>query len=341
LLRHAFSNQRGQRRRGKFGTILIALTLLASLSGCGLLGGEDESPAAEGEPTKVKVSIMPTIDLAPFHLAMKNGYFKEEGLEIETVNAPSGQASLTKMIGGEVDVSYSSYTPFFIAESQKAAEKDGGIKIVADASSASPGSTMVVAMPNAPVKSITDLPGKRIAITGENTICDTLIKSVMKTNNLDYNSVQWVPVPFPEMNGALTRGDVDAAFMTEPFITQSAKTIGSVPVVDTASGPTQDFPTAGYASLGKFANENPKAVGAFQRALQKATIESEDRSKIEPLMVEFSKVDADTAALTKLLNLQSKPDPSRLQRVPDLLLEFQTINQPVDAETMIAKASDA
>ncbi|OZM70639.1 sulfonate ABC transporter substrate-binding protein [Amycolatopsis antarctica] len=315
--------------------------MLASTSGCGLLSGEEESSNASGETTKVKVSIMPTIDLAPFHLAAKNGYFKEEGLDVEIVNAPSGQASVTKMIAGEVDISYSSYTPFFIAEAGKVAEKDGNIKIVADASSAAPGSTMVVAMPDSPVKKVTDLPGKKIAITGQNTICDTLIKSVMKTNGLDFNGIQWVDIPFPEMSKALANGEVDAAFMTEPFITQSAKTVGSVPVVDTASGPTQDFPTAGYASLGKFANENPKAVGAFQRALQKATVESEDRSKIEPLMVEFSKVDADTAALTKLLQFQSKPDPSRLQRVPDLLLEFGTIGQALDVEQMIAKATDA
>lgn len=315
----------------------MTLTLLASVSGCGLLSGEEESSETPDGLTKVKVSVMPTIDLAPFHLAAQNGYFKDEGLDIETVDAPSGGMSVNKMVAGEVDIAYSSYTPFFMTQASQAAD----LKIVADSSSAAPGSTMVVAMPDSPLKTLGDLPGKRVAITGHNTICDTLTKSVMKTAGLDPESVEFVDIPFPDMAGALERGDVDGAFMTEPFITQAAKTVGSVPVVDTATGPTQDFPTAGYASRAEYADQNPKVVGAFQRALQRATVESQDRSKIEPLMVEFAKVDADIASLTKLLQFQSKPDPSRLQRVPDLLLEFKTITQPVDAEKMIAKASNA
>ncbi|MFF5989811.1 ABC transporter substrate-binding protein [Prauserella flavalba] len=310
--------------------------MLASTSGCGMLGGSDDS--SEGgngnlEKSKISVSVMPTIDLAPFHLAMKNGYFKDEGLDVEVVNAPSGQASLTKLINGEVDVAYSSYTPFFIAQSKGAAE----FKFVADASSAGPKSTMVVTMPNSPVKKVQDLPGKSIAITSENTMSDTLTKSVMKTNGVDFSDVQWVSLPFPEMAGALQRGDVDAAFMTEPFITSAAKTIGAVPVFDTATGPTKDFPTAGYASQAQFADENPNVVAAFQRALDKATREAADRSKIEPLMVEFAKVDKEIASMTNLLTFQSKLDARRLQRVPDLLLEFGGIQEKMDASSMIAQ----
>ncbi|MBK1785360.1 ABC transporter substrate-binding protein [Prauserella sp. ASG 168] len=310
--------------------------MLAATGGCGMLGGSDES--SEGgngdlETSKISVSIMPTIDLAPFHLAMQNGYFKDEGLDVEVVNAPSGQASLTKLINGEVNVAYGSYTPFFIAQSKGAAE----LKFVADASSAGPDSTMIVAMPDSDVKDAKSLEGKRVAITSENTICDTLTKSVMKTNGADFSGVQWVSIPFPDMAAALQRGDVDAAFMTEPFITSAAKTVGAVPVFDTATGPTKDFPTAGYGSQAQWADENPKAVAAFQRALDKATREAADRSTIEPLMVEFAKVDKEIASMTNLLTFQSKLDTQRLQRVPDLLLEFGGIPERLDVSKMVAQ----
>ncbi|WP_020671057.1 ABC transporter substrate-binding protein [Amycolatopsis nigrescens] len=313
------------------------LGLLAALGGCGLLGGSDNSAdgAANGtlEKSKIKISIMSTIDVASYHLAEKNGYFRQEGLEIEPVVSPTGQASLTKLINGEVDIAYGSYTPFFVAQATGAAD----IQFVADASSAGPKSTMVVAMPNSSVKSVQDMAEKKIAITAKNTICDTLVKSVMKTAGVDFGKVNWVGVPFPDMAAALQRGDVDAAFMTEPFITQAATTVGAVPVFDTATGPTQDFPTAGYGAQAKFAKESPKTVAAFQRAMQKATDEAADRSKIEPLLVEFAKVDHGTAQLTNLLTFQSTLDPSRLQRVPDVLLEFGTINKQLDAASMIAK----
>jgi NitT/TauT family transport system substrate-binding protein len=164
-----------------------------------------------------------------------------------------------------------------------------------------------------------------------------MTKAVMKANGLDYAKVQWVPIPFPEMAAALSRGDVDAAYLPEPFITQAAKSTGAAQVIDVATGPTEDFPIAGYGALGKFVNENPKTVAAFQRALKKATDEaSADRSKIQPLIVEFARVDRDTAALLTLPNYHSSLDARRIQRVPDQLQEFGIIPQRIDASTMLS-----
>ncbi|MFC4002110.1 ABC transporter substrate-binding protein [Prauserella oleivorans] len=323
-------------RRRTTALLTAGLVLLTSISGCGLLGGSEEaSDSGNGdlEKSKITVSVMPTIDLAPLHLANRNGYFEDEGLTVETVNAPNGQASLTKLINGEVDIAYGSYTAFFIAQSKGAAD----FKFVSDASSAGPKSTMIVTKADSPIKNVQDLAGKRIAVTSENTTSDVLTKSLMKTNGVDFSDVEWVFLPFPDMPNALQRGNIDAAFMTEPFITSAAKTVGAVPMFDTATGPTKDFPTAGYASQAKFAQENPKVVAAFQRAMDRATRESEDRSKIEPLMVEFAKVDKEIAAMTELLTFQSKLDASRLQRVADLLLEFGGLPKRMDAGSMIAQ----
>jgi NitT/TauT family transport system substrate-binding protein len=320
---------------GRLRAVAVALAVTAGVAGCGLLGGSEPEPAADGAPPALTVSIMPTTDLAPFHLAVQNGYFQAEGVRVEAVTASSGQASLAKLISGEVDVAYSSYTPFFVAQSQKAAD----LRIVADASSAAPNTTMIVAVPGSGVRSAADLAGKRIAVTATNTISDTLVKSAMREAGVDSSGVQWISIPFPETAPALARGDVDAAFLTEPFITLAERSVGAVPIADTATGPTAELPTAGYAALATFADENQDAVSAFQRALAKATAEAADRSKVEPLLVEYSGIDAETAAATALLTFRSTPDARELQRVPDLLLEFGVLREPVDAAAMIGATS--
>jgi NitT/TauT family transport system substrate-binding protein len=334
LFQRATRTGQGSPRRAVVGLALLAV-IATTVSGCGLLGSSDDSsasgPTGGLEKTKIKISIMPTIDTAPFHLAVKEGLFQKAGLEVEEVDAASGQASLQNLISGSVDIAYSSYTPFFVAKAKGAAD----IKFVADASSAAPKSTEIVAMPNSSVKSVKDLAGKKIAITSTNTICDTLTKSVMRDNGVDYSGVKWVPIPFPQIAAAVQSGQVDAGFLTEPFITQAAKTVGALPIVDTATGATKDFPTAGYGSLAKFTNANPKTVAAFQRVMAQATKESADRSKIEPLMVEFAKVDQDVAALTTLLTFQSTLDAQRLQRVPDLMQQFGSIPLSINVAPMI------
>jgi NitT/TauT family transport system substrate-binding protein len=333
LFRYAMSSNRAHRGRA-FGVALSAF-MLATLSGCGLLGGDDTSSASSDgavEKPKIKVSVMSTVDLAPFRLAQEAGYFKAEGLEVEAIEAPSGQASMTKMISGEVDIAVSSYMPFFIAKSKGVAD----VRLVADCASISPRSNAIVTVPNSPVKSIGDMAGKRVAITDKNTATHLLTISVMKDHGVDASKVQWVAMPLPNIAGALSRGEVDAGLLPEPYLTNAAKTVGASSVADVGTGATQDFPLVGFGSLGAFVDQNPKTLAAFQRALQRAVRESANRAKIEPLVVKYAKVDADTAALLTLPTFGATLDARRLQRVPDLLLQTGAIPAKIDVGPMIA-----
>ncbi|MBE1500534.1 NitT/TauT family transport system substrate-binding protein [Amycolatopsis lexingtonensis] len=310
---------------------VLAGLLALLLTGCSALDGSSPPSAAR---EKLRVSMMSTIDTAPFWLAKDSGYFEREGLDVSTIEAATGQASLTKLVSGEADIAYSSYTPFFVARSKGTAD----IRLVADASSAGPRSTGVVALPASGIRSVADLAGKRIGISAPNTIADTLTKSVLADNHVDTAGVKWVPLPLPNTVAALKNGDIDAAFLTEPFITQASRSAGAVLVADTGTGSTVDFPTAGYGALGAFTSASPRAVAAFQRAMAAATRDAAaDRKKIEPLMVKYAKIDAATAASTGLLTLQSTLDARRLQRVPDLLLKTGVLTTPVDVAAMVVR----
>ncbi|MEU3274668.1 ABC transporter substrate-binding protein [Saccharomonospora sp. NPDC006951] len=340
MLRHGITPASRSRRRARLVTLIASAGLLASVSGCGLLGGEDEPSTPSGgngsvETADITVTTLPAIDVAPLHLAVKNGYFKEEGLNVSIDQAASGQAALTKMIGGDAEIAFSSYVPFFVAQSKEAAD----LKFVADAVSTTPDSIQIVTMPNSSVKTVKDLEGKTIAVSALNTISDALVKSVMKTQGLDYNKVDWVPVSFPDIAGTLSRGDADAGLLIEPYLTAASETAGAVPIIDAATGPTKDFPLAGYASTAKFAEENPNTVAAFQRAMKKATDDAQDRSTIEPLVVDYAKVEKDTVSLVKMPKFQSTLDASRIQRVPDLMVEFGIIPEKIDAASMIVQSA--
>ena len=155
----AMSAGRGRTRRTALGVALTAV-VVATVSGCGLLGGSDSSSASSGnlEKSKIKVSILPATDLGPFWLAQDNGYFKAEGLEVESVTAASGQASMTKAINGEADIAFSTYQPFFIAKSTGTAD----VQLVADATAVNPKTNAIVTVPNSTVKTINDLPPRML-----------------------------------------------------------------------------------------------------------------------------------------------------------------------------------
>jgi NitT/TauT family transport system substrate-binding protein len=334
-------------RRRWAALLVIVMSVVLGASGCGLLGDDNGSAPAQGAGDQrgvrsIKVAVSKSTDLAPFHLAIKNGYFKDAGLDIDptkgVVTVNQAADSIQKLVGGEVDIAYGTYGDVFTPQAKGVLDDRGGFKLVADASSAGPGSTMVMAMPTSAVKSIRDMGGRKVAVTAETAISGLLIKSNLKTAGIDYKTIRWVPVPLPGTGAALQSGSVDAAFLVEPFLTGVAKTVGAVPVFDTATGPTADFPTAGYATTGKFADANPWTIATFQRVMEQATNEAKaTRSKVEPLLQEFAGVDADTAKLATLLTFQSTLDATRIQRAADLMIEFEVIKKPIKVADMIIK----
>lgn len=306
---------------------------LMGTTGCGLLGGSQGSEGGNGQVEKanLRVGALPINDLAPLHLAVKNGYFQQEGLNVEIITAPDGGAALSATIGGDYDITYSSYVPFFAAQAKGIAP----LKIVADCASAAPNTTVIMTSPQSSVRTPQDLAGKTIAISGPGTISELLVKATMGAHGVSFANSEFPAIPFINMPAALQRGDVDAAILTEPFLTQAARDSGAVPVVDTATGPLEDLPLTGYGATADFCETNPKTVAAFQRVMIRAVAESQDRSKIEPLLPEFAKIDPETAAIISLLNFNARPDATRLQRVPRLMKEYGFINRDIDVASMI------
>nr|WP_284748263.1 ABC transporter substrate-binding protein [Amycolatopsis sp. RTGN1] len=303
-------------------------------SGCGVFGSYDSNLLEEGglEKSTIKVSIQQITDLGPFWLAQEDGYFRAEGLDVKSVMADSGQASIGNVISGRADIAFSSYASFFVAKSVGA-----DLWLVADGTSVSPRSNAIVAAPNSPVRTVNDLAGKKIAITAKNTASDILAKSVMRDRRVSYGAVNWVEMPFLNVAAALQQGQIDAAYVAEPYVTIAARVAGAIPVVDINTGSTQDFPLAGFGSMKTWAQENPKTLAAFQRAMKKATLEVvNDRSKVEPLLAKYAKIDEGASKLLTLPGFGSTLDAHRLQRVPDLMMLMGVITSPVDAMSMIA-----
>jgi NitT/TauT family transport system substrate-binding protein len=332
---------RGVHRRGlcaRLGLLVLASTLVTTLTSCGLVGESDDGGAPKAKPEKstLKVVLQLTSDVVPFHLANQEGFFEEEGLKVDFVDVPTSEEATRRLLNGRADVTFATYIPFILTESEKSAEKNGGLKIVAEGSSAGPGNALIVAPPNSKVKSVQDMEGARVATPDLNTMADMLTNTTCVVNGVDYKKINWIRTPFPVMADAMKRGVVDAAFVTEPFIQATMRDAGAQPIFDTATGPTADMPAAGWASTGNFVKENPNTIAAFQRAMQKATqLALSDRGRVEQLLMKFSKVDVDIAKMAVLQTFQSKLDARRIQRVADIMLLYKVIPNRVDVSDMI------
>ncbi|WP_068921769.1 ABC transporter substrate-binding protein [Planobispora rosea] len=312
----------------------IGIITLAALTACG--GSDSQSPSGTGgsaglETTELTVGILPVPDNAALFIAREKGFFEDEGLTVKTETIQGGAAAIPSLRSGTLDVSMTNYVSAFVA-----AEAGVKLKIITDLYQAGPDVFNIIAAKDSPVSSVADLKGRTIAVNTLKNIGTLAVTTTLKSGGLTAGDVKFVEMPLPNMAAALQKGDIDAAWTTEPFLTGAQKGIGAKKIADTMTGPMDGFPIAGFAVTAEFAEKNPKSLAAFQRAVAKAQqLAAADRKAVEKVLPTYTKIDAATAAVIKLGTFPTAMDPQRLQRVADVMLQQQYLKSSIDAATLI------
>lgn len=324
------------RRATVSGALAIAVALTAVAC-----GDSDDKKSANGlEESNITLGTMTVADTAPVQLAISKGYFKAEGLSVKTQVIQGGAAGIPLLKSGRLDFSFGNYVSLLTA-----ATKDPGFKpmIVAEGfQSASKTHTLMVRKDSA-YHTIKDLAGKKIAVNTKRNISTLLVRAAAQPEGVEFDEDKnFVEVAPPAMEQALKSKSVDAVQAIEPFGTQMQETMGARMVSDLSSGPTADFPIAGYAATEKFTKENPKTVAAFQRALTKAQGECADRKVVQDILPTYAKgIDAKVASTMSYGTYPTSLNATRLQRVADFMQQFGYVDKRIDVKQYIAAPSSS
>ncbi|GAA2318425.1 ABC transporter substrate-binding protein [Nonomuraea roseoviolacea subsp. roseoviolacea] len=317
----------------------IVLGVAAALALAGCSGNGDTAKTAAGgkglEKTTIKVGGLPIPDVAPLHIAIAKGYFKEEGLTVEPVVITGGAAAIPQIKSGALDISQGNYVSAFLATS-----KGDKLKMIADMYQAAPNTFNVMVPKDSPIKTVADLKGKTVLVNNLKNIAQLAVTTQLKVAGLGETDVKFVEKPFPDMANAVTTGQADAAWMTEPFITSTQSQLGFRKLVDTMTGQMEDFPIAGWMATEDWTQKNPKTLAAFQRAIGKAqALAAGDRKEVEKVLPTYTKIDAQAASVITLGSYPTELNENRLQKVADLMLEYKYLESPVAAKSIIVTAA--
>ncbi len=227
------------------------------LTGCASpVANVGASSTPSGSTTPVSLGVVPVVDVAPIYLGKEKGFFAKRGIDLRMETGQGGAAILPGVMSSQLTFGFSNITSLLVAR-----DKGLDVKVVANGTSSSgkDGGDFgaVVVRGDSPVKSAKDLAGRSVAVNTLKNIGDTTIRASVRKAGGDADAVRFTELGFPDMPAALQNGNVEAAWVVEPFLSvarnQGARVV-AWNFVDTAPKMT----VAAYFTSGKLQKEQPR-----------------------------------------------------------------------------------
>ncbi|MGC5617427.1 ABC transporter substrate-binding protein [Georgenia sp. Z1491] len=313
---------------------VLAATAALVLAACGDedAGGsadaETPSEGADDALQQVTVGVQPFAELAPFYIAIEEGLFAEHGIEVEPFPASQGAELITAMVAGDVPIIYANHFSSLTAVDQ-------GLDVQIFRENDRGESQALYVLPDSEFQEPEDFEGASIAVSGLGNVMEMTARAVLEHHGVDLSTVEFVELPPPNMQAALEQGQVDAAWLVEPFISFASQA-GAVPAVSAFEGPTENAPVAGWATTSAYFGESPEVVAGFAAAIDEAMqIVAEDPEAVADIIPTYTEMSAEVAASLSPIGYAIESDLSDLSVVEELLLQYDVIGGSVDLGSLV------
>ena len=310
-----------------------ALTLLATA--CGGSGGGAAVPTGEGGVRQLTVGVIPIVDVAPIYLGQEQGFFADRGIDLELVPGSGGAAAVPGVVAGDFQFAFGNVTSVLLAASQNLP-----LKVVAEGNSstgdpATDFSAVVVAA-DSPIQAAADLAGKTVAVNNFKNIGEVTIRKAVEDAGGDSSTIDFVELAFPDMPAAVTAGEVDAAWVVEPFLTVATGQ-GARPVVANFAEAVDDLTVATYFTTEQVLAEEPELVDDFQAAIGESLQYAEDNpDEVRRIITTYTQITPEVAEQIRLPAFPQEIDEQSLRTVADLMQEYGITTEPADVDALLA-----
>ena len=335
--------------------VVIVLLAALSLGSCTRKqsAADDTSEDAVPERVSIKLAVFPYMSNAVFHIAIEEGYFADQGLEIERVPVRTNNEMMTAIISGDADVG----APSIHAGLFNVVAKGSPMRLVLPLTTFIAQDCAYIGflarqedIDSGVYASISQWKDARMTNTSANTFStpDYISDLALQTAGLSLADVELKAVSLPAHAEALTSGQVDIVYAIEPWITRmtASEKIGLlIPADGFVGGFTVSLVAYGERLLGdpevgqKFANAYMRGVRQYMEGKTPRNIELiSDFTGLEKSLVEevcWSAVSTEGAINTELImkNQRWLDDKGLIDRLlqPEEFLDTRFIAEALEA----------
>lgn len=249
--------------------LLAIITAMCSAVSC----GPRPPPPPSEDLVKVRIGYIPIVECAHLYVGIAKGFFEQEGLNVEMVPMKGGASILPTVQKGDIDIGFANIVSLLLLNSQSGPSRADWLVSIAGASYERPGHSNHALItrrgetftPQALTSATT-----RIGINTTRNIEELMLLQYLKKNNVAFDTLTLVTIPFPEMLAALRNHSIDVASVVEPFIEPAIRsgsfTLNSRQYLEVSTNTL----VAAYVSASEWLGKNGKTVEKFRRAFQRA-----------------------------------------------------------------------
>ena len=277
----------------KWISLAAAVVLAVTALPMGVFAAKKDS--TEEKLTKVTLNeVAHSIFYAPQYVAIEEGYFKDEGLDLTLVTGFGADKTMTAVISGEADIG------FMGAEASVYAYQEGATDAVVNfAQLTQRAGNFLVAREEMPDFKWEDLKGRKVLGGRKGGMPEMVFEYILRKNGLDPQKDLTIDqsIDFGYTAAAFT-GDTSADFTVEfePSATALEKE-GAGYVVASLGVDSGYVPYTSYSAKTSYMEKNPEIIQKFTNALQKGMeyVQSHTPEEIaEVIAPQFAETDLDT-----------------------------------------------
>lgn len=290
--------------------------------------------AATSEVQSITVGVMPLVDLAPLHLGVETGIFESHGLDVELVAAQGGAAIIPAVTSGQYEFGFSNPTSLIVANSRGV-----DVKIIGPGGTSSGneetdyGATVVTE--DSSITSASELEGHSVAVNTLNNISDSTVKEAVRNDGGDPAELDLIELPFPDMIPAIQQGNVDAAFLVEPFLTMGLEE-GLQPIAWNWMEVSPDLTASSYFTSGALAEERPELVDQFQAALAESAAYAEEHpDETREILTSYTQISEELAQTIRLPRWAESVNEESLERLIEISEQDGLLADAVSLDDLI------
>jgi NitT/TauT family transport system substrate-binding protein len=302
------------------------------VAACGGDGGGSE----DGGPARLSVQDTAGVPSAFLEYGVQEGFFKERDLDVNVTPSQGGATVVPAVVSGDSDIAGSNLVSVLLAQG-----KDIPVKIVAPGTfvrgKRSQDFSAILAAGDGDIRSPKDLEGKTLAVNTLKNVAELAAKASLAKQGVDVSEIELAEVDFPDMNGALAEGRVDAAFQIEPFVSLALKEGHRVidrPYVGTKPG----LQIGCYFTSEQYLSQNEDVVERFREGVaDTAAAIAEDPSAFREFLPEASEIPPPAAQKAILPAWKAENDQASLDLTAELMERYGIVDEKPDTSDAVAE----